>query len=405
MSRLTIVQYAGDYREAHDRFAAGGLSTYQAQRYSLQTVADLATRHEQVAVVCTQTSGRYDQTLADGVRAIGSGFNGPINIPAFIRDVATTAPTHLVITTPFPPQLIKWALKKQLRIICVFADSFDGGGWRGRVRAFRLRRLLVNRRVEWVGNHGLNACLSLERIGVDKQKVVPWDWPPSFSPHDLGPRERASGRLQLVYVGGVTLAKGVGDLIEAVNHLRERSVSVAVKIIGSDTNGEMAAFAISKGVSDLVSFIGPVPNEHIPATMREADAVVVPSRHSFPEGMPLTIYEALSARTPILASDHPMFKGVLVDGESAVVFAASNPASMADAIEKLASDDALYGRLSANSARAWEKLQLPVVWGEFLINWLERGSDGARWLADHALGSGRYDSELAERQLARSSVR
>jgi hypothetical protein len=42
--RLTIVQYAGDYREAWERFEAGGKATYQAQRYSVGFVAELARR-------------------------------------------------------------------------------------------------------------------------------------------------------------------------------------------------------------------------------------------------------------------------------------------------------------------------------------------------------------------------
>jgi len=41
--------------------------------------------------------------------------------------------------------------------------------------------------------------------------------------------------------------------------------------------------------------------------MRSADAIVIPSRHEYPEGLPLTIYEALAARTPIVASDHQCF--------------------------------------------------------------------------------------------------
>ena len=40
--RLTIVQYAGDYREAFERFERGGRATYQAQRYSVGFVGSLA---------------------------------------------------------------------------------------------------------------------------------------------------------------------------------------------------------------------------------------------------------------------------------------------------------------------------------------------------------------------------
>jgi len=71
--RLTIVQYAGDYREAWERFERGGKATYQAQRYSVAFVSDLAKRMEQLSVVCGVTGEPYDVVLPNGVRAIGGG--------------------------------------------------------------------------------------------------------------------------------------------------------------------------------------------------------------------------------------------------------------------------------------------------------------------------------------------
>lgn len=402
MARLTIVQYGGDYREAHDRFAAGGPATYQAQRYSLGFVAGLPHRHEQVSVVCSQTIEAYDAVLADGVRAVGCGFQGRVDAAEFVRMVAATAPTHLVITTPFRP-LIRWALRQRIPTICVLADSFDRGGLRHRVRAWRLARLLRDDGVQWIGNHGLNACLSLLDIGVPADKIVPWDWPPSFRPHDYPVRSRTPAPLRLAYVGGVVEAKGVGDLLEALALLRRRGVAASADIIGRDAGGAMAARAAALGLGDAANFAGAIANEQIPAAMRAVDAVVVPSRHAYPEGMPLTIYEALSARTPILASDHPMFKGVLVDGQSAAIFRASDPGAMADAIEALGRDSQRYEMLSRNTLATWENLQLPVVWGDLIAHWLEDGEAGCGWLRDHAISSGLYDARLAERRLARSA--
>ena len=40
------------------------------------------------------------------------------------------------------------------------------------------------------------------------------------------------------------------------------------------------------------------------------------------------------------------------------------PARLAAAMERLMTDPALYERLSRDSAAAWERLQLPVKWGE-----------------------------------------
>ena len=49
--RITFVQF-GDYAEAVHRFAKGGAETYYAQRYSVEFVGDLATKVEDVTVIC-----------------------------------------------------------------------------------------------------------------------------------------------------------------------------------------------------------------------------------------------------------------------------------------------------------------------------------------------------------------
>ena len=84
--RLTIVQYAGDYRETWERLEGGGKATYQAQRYSIAFVAGLAAKLEQVAVISAVTEDAYDVVLPNGVRAIGAGlkpwFSSPLDGPS-----------------------------------------------------------------------------------------------------------------------------------------------------------------------------------------------------------------------------------------------------------------------------------------------------------------------------------
>ena len=40
----------------------------------------------------------------------------------------------------------------------------------------RLTKLLNDAQIRWVSNHNIAACRDLVRIGVDPQKIVPWDW-------------------------------------------------------------------------------------------------------------------------------------------------------------------------------------------------------------------------------------
>ena len=75
----------------------------------------------------------------------------------------------------------------------------------------------------------------------------------------------------------------------------------------------MQALRRELGVSDQLDFRGLVPNGEVFDLFRKADVVVVPSHREYAEGFPLTMFEAMGSRTPIVCSDHPMFVPVLKD--------------------------------------------------------------------------------------------
>jgi glycosyltransferase involved in cell wall biosynthesis len=371
--RVTFVHYAGDFREAFERLSAGGSETYQAQRYSVNFVGSLP---YDVSVVCAVCGEAYDVRLPNGVRAIGAGFKpgfDPRDLIPFLKGT-----DRLILVSPMVP-LLKWAKHNRVRTITAMADSFHNRSLKQKLHNRWVARHLNG--AEWVGNHQMPASRSLWSIGVMPEKIVPWDWPPSHAPHDYAARALRDGEtFHLLYVGSICEAKGVGDLIRAVSgqdYLRLTALGPVLEPMPQAGN---------------VQFAGVVPNDEIPPAMREADAVVVPSRHEYPEGLPLVIFEALASRTPIIASDHPMFP--LEDQKSALTFPAGDHRALLAAIQRLASDPDLYAKLSANSLAAWEALQIPVTWGEFIERWL---SDDVEWLKQSTLtGSASSCAENSE---------
>ena len=395
--RLTIVQYGGDYREAWERFESGGKATYQAQQYSINFVAGLAARLDQVTIVCAVTPEAYDVVLPNRVRAIGAGLKNGFRPQQIVPVAAETAPDRLVLVTPLVP-LLRWARRDRIRTLATLADSFPKRGLRDAIRNRVVAHELNSPNVEWIGNHGIAACLSLQSIGVREEKIVPWDWPPSHTPQ--GQKARTLDRskpLRLVFVGSVCEEKGTGDILRALHQLKSEGLRPTLSIIGNDPEGRIEALAKQLRLEDQARFTGIIPNEDIPRAMRSADVVVIPSRHEYPEGLPLTIYEALAARTPIVASDHPMFRGALKDGENALIFRASDIGALAQALRRLGEDDAVYARLSANSQAAWEALQLPVRWGELLDRWLSGEAADREWIREHSLACGLYEQQISVR--------
>ncbi|MEM6749787.1 MAG: glycosyltransferase [Planctomycetota bacterium] len=390
-----FVQF-GDFAEAATRFAQGGEETYYAQRYSVEAVEALAGRCKSVVVVCLGAQPASEVALASGVRAINLGFDlsqkrNPARLCAALREIGGTHWIVRVVSTP----VLQAGLNAGARVLPLWADSFRkasllDGSW---LRQRKLAKLLVSSGLPWIANHNLSATRDLARLGVDGSKLLPWDWPPQRRPSDYAPRTSpdAGGPRRLLYAGALALDKGVNDLIRAVGVMHKAGRDVRATIAGPGEQKEFLDCASQEGVSDRVELLGRVPHARVLELMRASDAVVVPSWHSYPEGLPMVIYDALCTRTPLLISDHPMFLSRLRAGDDALVFDAMNHGALAARAGELFDDPAAFARLSEHSAEAWARIQCPLKWGELVGRWLSDGPDDRRYLGDHSLASGRYD--------------
>lgn len=110
-------------------------------------------------------------------------------------------------------------------------------------------------------------------------------------------------------VGRLSVQKGQDTLIRALSQVP----SVRLLLIGSgelrDQLGELAA---AQGVADRVSFCGEVSGNDVSRYLHAADAFVFPSRW---ETFGLAVVEAASVGLPIIASDIPVLREVLYNGD------------------------------------------------------------------------------------------
>jgi len=385
-SRILIVQYAGDYLAAYERLQQRGGEIYHAHGYVLEQATSLGAQYGDAALLCCRSPRQYEIRLPEGLTVMGAGAD-PRREKAIIQERARRYdPTHVVVLGPLT-SVLQWGAVTGRRTLGIFADSFETPWVRRLYRYGRLGALLNSPQIEWIANHGLNACRSLARIGVSPTKIIPWDFPHPRRPTDLTAKsEWDASDLTLLYVGVVSKAKGVSDVIEALRYLRDRGLPFRLKIVGEGDLERFRSLAQRLNLEAHLDFLGAVSNETVLQLMRKATIVTIPSRHEYPEGMPFTIYEALCARTPIVASDHPMFRGHLRDRETAMVFPAGHPQKLASKIEELISCPALYYALSAASVATWEGLQLPVKWGDLLHRWVRSSQSDHEWLSQHSLG-------------------
>lgn len=400
-ARVVFVQY-GDFRAANQRIEGGIGETFDAQKYSMDVVERLVANVALVAVLCVRAEEAHDEVLPSGVRSIGLENIWQRRRPfeAVLAKLDELAPTHLILRTPISECLI-WARRQNLRVLPSFADSFTPRaglrGWLDRWRFHRLASAVNHTSVDRAGNHNVAAAEALAAIGVMPEKIVPWDWPRSPTPTDFpvkaAPRP---GPKRLIFVGSVSEAKGVGDILHALAADPGMGEGATLEVIGTGDIETMRATAASLSVADRVTFAGRIPHAEVAPRMHAADAVLVYSRHEYGEGLPGTIYLGLASRTPLVVSDHPMFTFYLRGGKDVLVAPERSPPALAARLRELFGNVALYERLSRNSEVAFMRIAHPVLWGEFVERWLRDTPEDRAWLDANSLPNWRRSGEDME---------
>jgi len=359
MSQIIFIQY-GDYKLAFENLNSGGSEKYYAQAHSVQYVESLTARFDKVLVLCLAVNYPC-KVLANGVVTIGVDVS-KVGASGVVNYIASLSLTHIVLRSPIV-KVMSYAIKNKIALLPILADSFVNKSIRNKVSNFFLMKILNNKSIKIVSNHSLNSCLSLVKIGVNKSKVIPWDWPHCTKPEDFLVKSMSSNSPILFYAGQMTKEKGLYDLIDAVGVLN-KTKPVFLTIAGNDTGEKVGEYILNKGLQKQVTLLGLVPQKNVVDSMAEADAVIVPSWHEYPEGLPMTIYEGLASRTPLIVSDHPMFTDKVVDNVSGLVFEAGNVESLAFTCLKLFNDDDLYNMISFNSLQAWHDLNIKDEWSQ-----------------------------------------
>lgn len=383
MRRLMILQH-GDFAEAYERLGTGGDETYRNQRFTVGFVASLA---DELVVTTVALGVRRELVeLAPNLRAMGVPHAdlGRAGAGALLDRLR---PDLLVVRTP-RLDILHAAGRRGIRVLPCLADIFATGGVRARLANRRLGRALTRDNVACVGNHSLNAARSVvARLGVPRDRVVPWDWGriPVAGPAKAGLAD--PDRPTAFFAGAMSAEKGVGDCLTAIRALRERGRALSMSFAGPGDIAFWTAEAGRLGVADAVNFLGVIASERVLEEMRRHDIVVVPSRHSYPEGMPKTINEGLASRSVLVISDHPSFSGRLRPDEDCLVFTAADPESLADRIARLCDDPDRYRALSENAERALAGLYVGIRWDRLVRAFIDDPENRTGWVARNSLAA------------------
>jgi glycosyltransferase involved in cell wall biosynthesis len=152
-------------------------------------------------------------------------------------------------------------------------------------------------------------------------------------------------RLQrIVFAGWMTRAKGLHLLLEAWQKIR--SAGYELLIVGEGP--ERAILEPSCANDARVIWCGPQPREKVLDLVAMSRYAVVPSLAY--ENFPMSVLEALSAGTPVIAPDHGAFSRILSNDREGLLFSAGDAGSLENALRAaLAAPASVWTQWSVNA--------------------------------------------------------
>jgi glycosyltransferase involved in cell wall biosynthesis len=134
----------------------------------------------------------------------------------------------------------------------------------------------------------------------------------------------------VLFVGAITVHKGVQHLLNAVALVATAQPDVRVLIVGAGPLLSVAReHAQQLGVGSIVHFIGRVPDVEVPAYMAGSDVFVLPS---LDEGLPRVILEAMSMELVVVASRVGGIPEAVVDGSTGYLVPPASAELLAQAL-------------------------------------------------------------------------
>jgi len=327
--------------------------------------------HE-ITVLTSGIGDRVGETSEDGARIIrldirrarndrasmaemlGFLWRGALTLPRVCRN---SRPDFAIVFFAVPCGPLGWLLN--LRYKVSYIVSLRGGdvpGFLPELDRFHailapIRRRCLRRAQSVVANspslaelarHADGGSVTMIPNGVDTDK---------FSPRtDRTPRNI----FRFIFVGRLTPQKRLALTLQTFKRLHDRCAnreSLHLSIVGDGPlRAELEHTAAQLGIAQYVQWHGWLARDLLCELYRDADCLIHASNI---EGMSNTVLEGMASGLPVISSDGPGNRDIVIDGENGLVFPVDNADALLEAMVSVTSDKDLLQRLaSASRSRA-----------------------------------------------------
>lgn len=153
----------------------------------------------------------------------------------------------------------------------------------------------------------------------------------------------------ICYIGGLFPTRGIKELVQALEH-----TEATLLLAGTFSSEEFEKEVKSLKGWEKVKFYGFVGRKEIVEILESSNIGIVtlhPTK-SYLEALPIKLFEYMSAKLPVIASDFEMWKSLVLDNNCGVMVNPIDPKAIADKINYLLSNPSIAKEMGQNGYQA-----------------------------------------------------
>jgi glycosyltransferase involved in cell wall biosynthesis len=236
---------------------------------------------------------------------------------------------------------------------------------------------------------GLTRLSSVLAVLTDKDRLTAESYvpahrvaviPPTCSPEMVTlPLERAANTFNVLFVGWLSEAKGIFDLIRVATLLRQRSAYIRFEVVGvsrsSEQTRQLAEVITQHHLQSVISLRGLMTGPNKYRMFADSHVLFTPTHW---DAFPVTVLEAMSAGLPVVGTRVGGLPLMLEEGAGARLSPVGDVCSMADHLLEFAGDPDLRRRMGAANRQRFVQRYHPDRVGQTAVNLYERLTADAR---------------------------
>jgi glycosyltransferase involved in cell wall biosynthesis len=176
---------------------------------------------------------------------------------------------------------------------------------------------------------------------------------------------------KIVYIGGITRLRGIEEMVRSMEKLNKDTASSDVTL---HLAGAFAPPSLQKEMEQLegwnhVNFEGYLNRKEVSDLLNTSSVglVILHPEPRYVVSYPIKLFEYMSAGLPVIASDFPLWRGIVEDAQCGICVDPMSPGEIADAVRYLLNNKEEARKMGENGRKAimnkynWEQESVRLV--------------------------------------------